>query len=174
MTTFPKNGKGHATLLTSQNLKITKNPARTKSPACTKTSSTSILSTAFVNHHQRAMEKPEQARFETFPSCRGNRLYMSTVPSFSAPDVPMSFSQADEPQDHWGEHSPFVMSMSFSHSDRQLETWEEHPSTSPFLTPAVPVSLSNENEQEDAWGEHPSNVLQLLRGQFWRHLMNWT
>ncbi|XP_026110698.1 uncharacterized protein LOC113084595 isoform X2 [Carassius auratus] len=108
------------------------------------------------------MEKPEQARFETFPSCQ--------VPSFSAPDVPMSFSQADEPQDHWGEHSPDIQ-------DRQLETWEEHPSitqenkfsalrpsqdqrlstTQQGIMQTVPVSLSNENEQEDAWGEHPSN-----------------
>ncbi|XP_052395258.1 uncharacterized protein LOC127943105 isoform X3 [Carassius gibelio] len=79
------------------------------------------------------MEKPEQARFETFPSCQ-------------APDVPVSFSQADEPQDHWGGHSPDIQ-------DRQLETWEEHPS----ITQAVPVSLSNENEQEDALDEHPSN-----------------
>ncbi|XP_026113237.1 uncharacterized protein LOC113091818 isoform X4 [Carassius auratus] len=108
------------------------------------------------------MEKPEQARFETFPSCQ--------VPSLSAPDVPMSFSQADEPQDHWGEHSPDIQ-------DRQLETWEEHPSitqenkfyalrlsqdqrlstTQQGRMQTVPVSLSNENEQEDAWGEHPSN-----------------
>ncbi|XP_052447201.1 uncharacterized protein LOC127988476 isoform X2 [Carassius gibelio] len=122
----------------------------------------SFSNSAFVNHHQRAMEKPEQARFETFPSCQ--------VPSFSAPDVPMSFSQADEPQDHWGEHSPDIQ-------DRQLETWEEHPSitqenkfsalrlsqdqrlsnTQQGRMQTVPVSLSNENEQEEAWGEHPSN-----------------
>ncbi|XP_052395257.1 uncharacterized protein LOC127943105 isoform X2 [Carassius gibelio] len=97
------------------------------------------------------MEKPEQARFETFPSCQ-------------APDVPVSFSQADEPQDHWGGHSPDIQENAFSllrpssskqerTQHRQLETWEEHPS----ITQAVPVSLSNENEQEDALDEHPSN-----------------
>ncbi|XP_026112873.1 uncharacterized protein LOC113091516 [Carassius auratus] len=114
-------------------LKYIKTKGPVVRPLLTTSKAVNSFSNSFVNHHQRAMEKPEQARFETFPSCQ-------------APDVPMSFSQADEPQDHWGEHSPDIQ-------DRQLETWEEHPS----ITQAVPVSLSNENEQEDAWGEHPSN-----------------
>ncbi|XP_052434389.1 uncharacterized protein LOC127974861 [Carassius gibelio] len=114
-------------------LKYIKTKGPVVRPLLTTSKAVNSFSNSLVNHHQRAMEKPEQARFETFPSCR-------------APDVPMSFSQADEPQDHWGEHSPDIQ-------DRQLETWEEHPS----ITQAVPVSLSNENEQEDAWGEHPSN-----------------
>ncbi|XP_026102405.1 uncharacterized protein LOC113073817 isoform X8 [Carassius auratus] len=119
-------------------LKYIKTKGPVVRPLLTTSKAVNSFSNSFVNHHQRAMEKPEQARFETFPSCQ--------VPSLSAPDVPVSFSQADEPQDHWGGHSPDIQ-------DRQLETWEEHPS----ITQAVPVSLSNENEQEDAWDEHPSN-----------------
>ncbi|XP_052412673.1 uncharacterized protein LOC127957965 isoform X7 [Carassius gibelio] len=114
-------------------LKYIKTKGPVVRPLLTTSKAVNSFSNSFVNHHQRAMEKPEQARFETFPSCQ-------------APDVPVSFSQADEPQDHWGGHSPDIQ-------DRQLETWEEHPS----ITQAVPVSLSNENEQEDAWDEHPSN-----------------
>ncbi|XP_059387591.1 uncharacterized protein LOC132121867 [Carassius carassius] len=114
-------------------LKYIKTKGPVVRPLLTTSKAVNSFSNSLVNHHQRAMEKPQQARFETFPSCQ-------------APDVPMSFSQADEPQDAWGEHSPDIQ-------DLQLETWEEHPS----ITQAVPVSLSNENEQEDAWGEHPSN-----------------
>ncbi|XP_026066024.1 uncharacterized protein LOC113048444 [Carassius auratus] len=161
-------------------LKYIKTKGPVVRPLLTTSKAVNSFSNSFVNHHQRAMEKPEQARFETFPSCQ--------VPSLSAPDVPMSFSQADEPQDHWGEHSPDIQENAFSllrpssskqerTQHRQLETWEEHPSitqenkfyalrlsqdqrlstTQQGRMQTVPVSLSNENEQEDAWGEHPSN-----------------
>ncbi|XP_052428993.1 uncharacterized protein LOC127970442 [Carassius gibelio] len=76
-------------------LKYIKTKGPVVRPLLTTSKAVNSFSNSFVNHHQRAMEKPEQARFETFPSCR-------------APDVPVSFSQADEPQDHWGEHLPDI------------------------------------------------------------------
>ncbi|KAL1277846.1 hypothetical protein QQF64_024519 [Cirrhinus molitorella] len=88
----------------------------------------------------RLMESPQKDK--------GWTKHQARILHESAPDVTMSFSQADEPQDAWSEQPPNIQ-------DHQLETWEEHPSTT--QAPVLPVSLSNENEQEDAGGEHPSN-----------------